>query len=437
MGFKEIRIGDPSELLDIPAPWRVSKVEEDKEREHLRVHLRYARGSLFHCPECGVVDQPVRDTRPKRWEDLRLARHRVFIVAQVPRIKCGHCHALCIADVPWARRRSGLTRRLEELMVTMCIDTPVKKVADWFGIGDDRLWRFLKRYVDFARRRVDLSRVRNIGIDETSTHKRHKYITVVRDCDTGSVIFACPGRNKTTIREFVRHLIAHGGDPGLIVRACIDMSPAYIAGMREFLPGAEVVFDKFHVVKLANVALDKVRRAERKVCPEDLKHMRFVLLKNGEAIPEGQAALIAALSRKRLKTARAYDMKERLRGILKSGHLHKFAAEITLRIWISRAKRSGIDEFETLGATIEDHLGGILAIFGSGGMSNGPNEALNGLIQAAKARARGFRTLENLIAITFLVAGRLEHLPPSPWKTVAYEGPIYQAPAAGRYRFEG
>ena len=122
-----------------------------------------------------------------------------------------------------------------------------EKVADRFGIGDDRLWRFLKRFVDFARRRADLSRVRNIGIDETSTHKRHKYITVVRDCDTGGVIFACPGRDKTTIREFVRYLIAHGGDPGLIVRACIDMSPACIAGMREFLPDAEVVFDKFHV----------------------------------------------------------------------------------------------------------------------------------------------------------------------------------------------
>ena len=286
------------------------------------------------------------------------------------------------------------------------------------------MWRFLKRFVAAAKRREDLSGVRRIGIDETSTHKRHKYMTVVRDFDAGRVIFACPGRDRTTIGQFVRHLVAHGGDPGLIVRACIDMSPACIAGMREFLPGAGAVFDKFHVVKLANAALDKVRRSERKVCPEDLKHMRFILLKNGEAIPERQAALIAALSRKQLKTARDCDMKERLRGLLNSADLHKLAAELALRIWISRARRSGIEEFATLGRTVKDHLDGILAIFGSGGMSNGPNEAINGLIQAAKARARGFRALENLIAITYLVAGRLEHLPPSPWKTIAYEGPI-------------
>ena len=309
-------------------------------------------------------------------------------------------------------------------MATLRIDTPVKKVADWFGLGDDRLRRFLKLFIDAAKRRDDLSGARRIGIDETSTRKRRKCIAVARDCDAGRVIFACPGRDKTTIRDFVRHLIALGGDPGLIVRACIDMSPAYIAGMREFLPEAEVVFDKFHVVKLANAALDKVRRAERKVCPEDLRNMRFVLLRNGESIPEWQAALIAALSRKQLKTARDCDMKEGLRELLGSGHLHRFAAEIALRIWISRAHRSGIEEFEALGATIEDHLDGILAIFGGGGMSNGPNEALNGLIQAAKARARGFRALENLIAITYLVAGRLEHLPSSPWKTIAYEGPI-------------
>ena len=140
--------------------------------------------------------------------------------------------------------------------------------------------------------------------------------------------------------------------------------------------------------------------------------MRFKLLKNGEAIPEWQAALIAALSRKQLKTARDSDMKEGLRGILDSGHLHKFAAEVSLRIWISRARRSGIEE----------HLDGLLSIFGSGGMLNGPNEALNGLIQALKARTRGFRVLENLIAITFPVAGSLAHLPGSPWKTIAYDG---------------
>ena len=152
--------------------------------------------------------------------------------------------------------------------------------------------------------------------------------------------------------------------------------------------------------------------------------MRFILLKNGEAIPEWQAALIAALSRKQPKTARAYDMKEDLRGILESGHPRKFAAEVSLRTWISRARRSSIAEFETLGDAIEEHLGGLLAIFGGGGMSNGPNEALDGLVQAAKARARGFRALENLIAVAFPVAGSLSHLPGSPWRTIDCEGPI-------------
>ena len=279
----------------------------------------------------------------------------------------------------------------------------------------------MKFYADEAKRLEDLSGVSRIGVDETSTHKRHKYMTVVVDSDTGAVIFACEGRDKTTIRQFVEHLVAHGGDPALVVRACIDMSPAYIAGMREFLPDAEVVFDKFHVMKLVNEALDKVRRRELKVRPEDLKHMRYLLLRNGETIPDEMAALIGALSREHLETARAYDLKESIRALLGTVFLHCFGAEFALRLWIRRARRSGIAEFEKLATTIEAHLVGILAIFGSGGMSNGPNEAINGLIQAAKARARGFRTLENMIAITYLVAGKLRYLPPSPWKTLAYE----------------
>ena len=199
------------------------------------------------------------------------------------------------------------------------------------------------------------------------------------------------------------------------------MSPACISGMMEFLPDAEMVFDKFHVVKLANEALDKVRRREMKVWPKDLKRMRYILLHGGETVPDEQAAMIGALSREHLETARDCDLKESIRAILGSAFLLGYGAEIALRIWIWRARRSGIAELEKLATTIADHLGGILAIFGSGGMSNGPNEAINGLIQAAKARARGFRTLENMIAITYPVAGKLRHLPPSPWKTLACE----------------
>ena len=122
-----------------------------------------------------------------------------------------------------------------------------EKAADRFGTGDGRSRRFLERFVDAARRPEDLGGIRRIGIDETSTRKRHKHITAIRDFDADRAIFASPGRDKTTIRKFVRYLIAHGGDPCLIARARMDMSPACIAGMREFLPDAEVVFDKFRV----------------------------------------------------------------------------------------------------------------------------------------------------------------------------------------------
>ena len=104
MAFKAIRNRDPSDCIDIPLPWKIAMVEEDREREHIRVQVRYVRGSEFHCPERGVRDQPVHDARSKVREDLRQGRHRFFIAVQVPRIRCGHCGALRLAFVPRARR---------------------------------------------------------------------------------------------------------------------------------------------------------------------------------------------------------------------------------------------------------------------------------------------------------------------------------------------
>ena len=127
MAFQEVRMENAFEFLGLSAPWEIRKIEVDEDREHIRFQVGYVRGSQFHCPECGVCDQPVRDTRRKVWEDLRLGAHRHFISAMVPRIQCGHCGKLRMAEIPWARPRSGLTRRLEQLMLRMCIDTPARR----------------------------------------------------------------------------------------------------------------------------------------------------------------------------------------------------------------------------------------------------------------------------------------------------------------------
>ena len=215
---------------------------------------------------------------------------------------------------------------------------------------------------------------------------------------------------------FVEDLEAHGGDATRITAACIDMSRACIAGVGKHLPEAAITFDRFHVVKLANEALEEVRRAE--VRPEPaLERSRWMWLKDKHRWTKTQIAQHHDLSRRRLKTARAFRMKEELRDIFARATGKAEAVE-PLTAWLSWAKRSRLAPFRKFARTIQAHWEGILNGFDSR-LSNGGVEAINGLIQAARARARGYRTTRNFINMAYLVAGRLKHLPASPCDTTS------------------
>ena len=192
------------------------------------------------------------------------------------------------------------------------------------------------------------------------------------------------------------------------------MSKAYIAGVQKHLPGAAITFDAFHVVQLANQAVDEVRRAEVRIEPA-LRRTRWVWLKDAARHTLKQLTDLHYLSRTRLKTARAWRLKEALRDILTSG-ANRSEAEDKLKAWYSWARRCRLEPFKRLALTLKAHWRGILNAFDSR-LSNGSVEGMNGQIQVAKGRARGFRATRNLITICHLVCGKLTHLPASPYGT--------------------
>ncbi|MCG5547133.1 transposase, partial [Halorhodospira sp. M38] len=134
-------------------------------------------------------------------------------------------------------------------------------------------------YVGAARAQEDYSEVRAVGIDETAARRGQDYITIFQDLDARRLLFACPGRSQSTVARFAEDLREHGGEPGSIEAACIDMSKAYIAGVQRHLPQAAITFDAFHLVKLANEAVDEVRRAEVR-SESALKGTRWLWLKD-------------------------------------------------------------------------------------------------------------------------------------------------------------
>ena len=185
----------------------------------------------------------------------------------------------------------------------------------------------------------------------------------------------------------------------------MDMSAAYIKGARESFPGAEITFDRFHVVKLLNEAVEKVRRTEQKERPE-LKRSRWLWLWNPERLSPAQRQRLDELldpSRIALATARAYQLKLSFQEFW---NLPPALARQHLERWCALAEQSGLAPMATVAATIRAHATGILRWLHSR-ISNGMLEAMNSLVQAAKVRARGYRTTENFITMAYLVCGKL------------------------------
>jgi transposase len=264
------------------------------------------------------------------------------------------------------------------------------------------MWRIFHHYVGKAMDELDLTRVKRIAIDETSSRRGHRYITLFVDAEAKTVLFATEGKGMDTLERFKEHLTAKGASAGQIEDVCCDMSPAYIRGIQDYFPQAEITFDKFHVMKLVNEAVDDVRIQEQKQAPE-LKHTKYIWLKNESNLKSGQKETLARLKDSNLQTGRAYRLKLAMQEFWTTPHIF---ADVYLREWIVWALRSQLTPMVELAKTIKKHEEGILRWFHSK-MTNGLLEGINGLVQAAKRRARGYRNVENLIAMVYMTANKL------------------------------
>jgi transposase len=290
------------------------------------------------------------------------------------------------------------------MVMTMVAAMPVKAVARMVGEHDTRLWRVVHHYVDAARARLDAADVTRVAIDETAAQRGHNYITLCVDIDQARVLFATEGRDAATIAAFADDLAAHGGDPGAINEVCIDMSPAFIKGVGESLPKAAITFDKFHAVKIVNDAVDLVRRAEQKR-EVLLRGTRYIWLRNPGNLSERQRDTLDGLPTRHLKTGRAYQIRLAFQDLYDQPATE--AAAAYLRKWYFWATHSRLDPMIEAARTIKRHWDGILRWFDSK-IANGLIEGINSLVQAAKAKARGYRSMRNLKAMIYLLAGKLD-----------------------------
>ena len=228
--------------LGIEPPWLVKKSEFDVTAKRLDIHLDFARGSRFACPECGVADCPAYDSEEKTWRHLNFFQHEAYLHARVPRVTCKRC-GIKQVTVPWARSDSGFTLLFEALIMAMVQAMPVAVLARMIDEWDTRLWRVIHHYVEKARDRADHSEVTSVAFDETASRRGHNYVSLFVDLMRRRVLFVAEGKDAGTVDAFANDLSAHGGNPEAIAEVCIDMSPAFVAGIAQSLPNARITFE--------------------------------------------------------------------------------------------------------------------------------------------------------------------------------------------------
>lgn len=389
--------------LGLGEPWQVVGVSFDAEQRRLDVRLDFERGARFACPECERAGCEVHDSSEKTWRHLDFFEHQAYLTARVPRVRCPE-HGVHQVKLSWAREGSGFTLLFEALAMALAAEMPVRAVADMVGEHDTRVWRVVHHYVDRARAREDLSGVDRVGIDETSFRRGQDYVTLFADLDERRCVFATPGRDAETVERFADDLKAHGGHPDQVSEVCQDMSQAYLSGVLENLPQAEITFDRYHVKAQLSKAVDEVRRAERKEHGELLKGSRYLWLRRPENLTDKQRARLDGLLRQPLRTTRAYNWALKFDAVYELGVEE---AEHYLRAWVRGAVRSRLAPIIDFAHLVEDHWLGVIRWFESR-VSNGLLEGLNSLVQAAKRRARGYRSTRNYIAMIYLTVGKLD-----------------------------
>jgi transposase len=282
--------------------------------------------------------------------------------------------------------------------------------ADLVGEHDTRLWRLLHHHVEAARAKVSMAEVTRVGVDETSAKRGQDYVSLFVDLDAPKprVLFATQGRDHSTVERFAVDLQAHGGDPMRIRDVSADMSQAFERGVRASLPGAYLTWDRYHLVSHATRAVDEVRRAEAKARPE-LKGTRYAWLKRPEHLTVKQAATLAGLTPASvgLGTARAYRWRLGFDAFFEQP---VELAEAYLERWYDGAIRSRLEPIVAFARMIGDHWEGVVRWHWTR-INNGVLEGINSLVQASKRRARGYRNKKNLIAMIYLIAGRLDFSP--------------------------
>jgi transposase len=388
----------------------VQEVKVDVGGLKVEVRVGYREGTLWACPE-SRERLPVHDHVERSWRHLDTCQFETLLVCRVPRLRLGDGKVWTV-PVPWAEKGSRFTLLFERLAVTVLqAARSLKQAAGWLRLDWDAVQRIMERAVERGLCRRELEGLKHLGLDEKSFRRGQDYISVLTEVGSEPrVLEVAEGRRTEDAAELIRTLPEAAR--AQVAAVAIDMSAAYEAAVREALPAAVVVHDRFHVSKLLGEAVDQVRRAEHKDLSaqgdDRLKGSRYLWLWHPSELNDAKLEAFEALAYQNLRTARAYYHRIQFIEFWQCGSLGE--AQLHFTQWYHEARRSQLEPIKKVALTLKEHLHGLLSYFNHR-ITNAVTEAFNATIQSLKAAARGFRNFDHYRTRILFFLGRLNLQP--------------------------
>lgn len=399
------------QLLGLEMPWTVDRVELDLTQQRVDVWAKHDKVEAWPCPECGKACGLHDHDEARTWRHLDSCAFQTHLHARIPRVRCPD-HGVRQVQVPWAEPLSRFTAMFERFAIDVLLETSISGATKLLGLSWDEAHHIMERAVARGLLRRPHEVPRHMGIDEKAIAKGHRYVTLVNDLDHGHVIDVAEDRTSDSLTRCLGKYSIN--DLAKIDAFALDMWQPYVHVLHRYVENADhkIVFDRFHIVNHMNKALDLVRRQENRTLHADgddrLVGTKYLWLYAEENFPTERIDLetrmrFAALRLSKLKTARAWALKESLRELW--SQRSRAAGERWWKRWHCWATRSRLGAVKKVAATIRRHLPNVLTYF-KHRITNAGSEAINTVVQMLKKRAFGYRSFTNFrTAILFRCGG--------------------------------
>lgn len=384
---------------------KIKRFEFKKWGKELHLWVKPYRNGC-RCPVC-ERRAPIVRTMPKEriWQDVNVCGIIVYLHYPPHEIRCP-THGRRQEIIPWATIDAQVTHRFEVLMLHYCQAMTQLQAAQLLGISKSTLSDILHRTIERLRYNHHIRSLRTIGIDEVAYHKGKRYATVVYDLDRGCVVWIGKGKGSETIDDFFQNHLSNFQRRNINFASC-DMSATYIAAIKQWCPDAQLVLDRFHIVKALNDALDEVRMQEWRALKDGskaktIKGLRWLLYRHPFTRSKAQTRALNNIKKGNRRIWRAWVLKDEFQRLWEFSYIG--AARSFLSTWMATARRSRLQPIVAFVKTISKHLSAVLAFVPSR-LTNAAAEGINRIIGIVRNRASGFKSFNSFADLIYLTIG--------------------------------